>query len=252
MKKLSIALFLFSFLFFGICIFFSSPYRELRPYFLYNLINSSGREIKKLRNNDKAVVMIQGNEKTASFYMDQRLVTIGEYKLTAPSAGQSHHYRDVYTKYLDYFWYRELPVSFVTWNEAHRYCQALGGDLPDERQWELAADSSSQGLDYAWGNDFPSISRANLDGYYQSQIPSGWLPEGASESGILDLNGNVREWILDDNPDNPDEKSLKGAAFQDSFSSGKNDSVFFHDPASSGFNRGFRCVYPADAPDIFQ
>lgn len=236
---------LLSILFFGICVFKSSPYRELRPYFLFNFLQRN--DSSSLKENNKAIIFIEGSDKTEPFYIDQREVTIEEYKkATAPNAKQYSHYRNNYTKYLDNIWYKELPVSFVSWTEARQYCIALGGDLPTEEQWRLAADGGKNDPVYAWGNDFPSLSRANFDGYYQSQIPAGWLPKGASASGVLDLNGNVREWILDDNPSNNEEKTLKGAAFQDSFSDGKNESAFYHDPASSGFNRGFRCAYPAD------
>ena len=243
-KKLFLCLFLVSIAFFGLCVFKSSPYRELRPYFLFQLLKTDKNKSAKLGSNNKTVIRIGSDD---AFYIDQRPVTIKEYRTsTAPDSPKTQHYRNNYTKYFDQFWYDDLPVSFVTWNEARQYCTALGGDLPTEEQWMLAADEDDSGDSYAWGNDFPSLSRANFDGYYQSQVPAGWLPKGASASGVLDLNGNVREWILNENPDNADEKSLKGAAFQDSFSDGKNEAAFYHDPTSSGFNRGFRCVYPAD------
>lgn len=133
-------------------------------------------------------------------------------------------------------------MSFATFEEARTYCQTYGGDLPTASQWRLAAGSG----DYAWGDQDPSLSRANLDGFYQWQTPAGWLPKGASADGLLDMTGNVREWILDNNPDNEAERGLKGGAFQDDFGAGESDFTFYHEPTSSGFNRGFRCVYPAE------
>ncbi len=240
-KYIVIPVFFISVVFFGLMVFVSSPYRELRPYLFF------GSKLKGIsENGNKTVngipsVLISGADEAEDFYIDQIPVTIGAYKnCTASGECKTHHYRDNYTQLYASGIYDIFPMTFVTFAEARTYCLSYGGDLPTEAQWLAAAGSSV----YAWGDRMPSLSRANIDGFYQSHTPAGWLPEGASPFGVLDLNGNVREWILDENPDNAAEISLKGGSFQDSFTSGKNESAFYHDPTSSGFNRGFRCVYP--------
>ncbi len=248
MKKFSVLLFIICLLFFIAAIFASSPYRELRPYRFF------GRTIPEklglnVRNVNGRLSTYIGDNQGNGFYIDQIPVTIYDYKKCIKEGYcQTHHYKNNYANYFNSALYNEFPVSFVTWHEAQTFCRAYGGDLPDMKQWELAAGSVYR-YDYAWGSDEPTISRANIDGFYQSQIPSGWLPLGASPYGILDLTGNVREWILDNNHSDDFGNGLKGGSYQDSFSIAKNETVFYHEPTSSGFNRGFRCVYPADIPE---
>ncbi len=230
----------------GLFFFFiiaSSPYRQLRPYEFFGkkIPDPAGQPAKFIEG--RKAVFIPGTQETGGFYIDQIPVTIGAYKdCCASGKCLSHHYRESYEKYWDTSLYEIFPVSFVTFSEARDFCKAAGGDLPTARQWESAA-GADQGYEYAWGNESPSISRANLDGYYQWLTPAGWLPAGASPYGVLDLNGNIREWILDQDPSDPEGQGLKGGSYQDSYSSCKNDYYFYHWPVSAGFNRGFRCVY---------
>lgn len=235
---------LFSIVVFAFFIFKSSPYRCLRPYFLFGkTVIPEGTSTKII--SGRTTILISGTEETASFYIDQIPVTVRDYRnCTISQTCIMHHYRDSYAKYWSNFIYRDFPVVFINWDEAREYCSAQGGDLPTEAQWNLAAGTNSR--KYAWGNEEPSIERVNADGLYQGLIPAGWLPKGASPEGVLDLNGNIREWILDANPDNPLEKGLKGGGFQDAYRNIENESIYYHEEYSPGFNRGFRCVYPAE------
>ena len=224
-------------------VFLSSPYRELRPYMIAGKKLPEKSVIPYIEDNKGIKVFIEGDEDTGSFYMDQIPVTIKQYKNCTKAGGcATQHYNGIYTKYFDSKYYGDCPVSFVTWDEAHDFCAFYGGDLPTMAQWEAAA-GAGYGYDYAWGNDMPTLSTANLDGYYQFLTPAGWLPRGASPYGILDMTGNVREWIIDDNHSEDFGRGLKGGSYQDAFSSAKNETVFYHQPTSSGFNRGVRCVY---------
>ena len=229
---------------FILMIFLSSPYRMLRPYEIFgkNLPEKSGQKTRII--NGRKAVLVKGDEFTDDFYIDQIPVSIGSYKnCTASGACKYQHYHDHYTKYWTSKWYEIFPVTFVTWMESQNYCQSAGGDLPTAHQWDLAAGSALN-YDYPWGRSLPTIANANIDGYYQFLTPAGWLPEGASPYGVLDMTGNVREWVLDEiYPDN-DNKLLKGGSDYDNFTNGKIESWFDHGPTSSGINRGFRCVYP--------
>ncbi|MBQ6510051.1 MAG: SUMF1/EgtB/PvdO family nonheme iron enzyme [Flexilinea sp.] len=241
MKK--IFLFLFFLISLGIfagLIFLSSPYRELRPYSVFGSKIRKDKNVPAKSADGQTLVLISGIEGVEDFYIGQIPITVGAYKdCTATGGCLTHHFRDSYTHYYESDIYDIFPMTFVTFDEARAYCLAYGGDLPTEAQWEAAAGPGV----YAWGDRNPTLSRANLDGFYQSHTPAGWLPEGASPFGVLDMTGNVREWVLDENPENPSEIALKGGGFQDPFNSGKNASAFYHDPTSSGFNRGFRCVF---------
>ena len=228
----------FSFLFLLYAAVKTSPYRLLRPYALIGktLPEKLGAETKTIAG--RKAVLIPGNEETDAFFIDQIPVTVSDYQKCVKSGGcAAAHYRNEFSKYTKNPLYGIFPVTFVTWNEARNYCVLRGGDLPTEKQWEAAAGDG----DYAWGSSYPSIAKANIDGWYQSQTPAGWLPSGASPYGILDMNGNVREWVLDENENG--EKGLKGGGFQDTWTAARSESVYYHAPESSGFNRGFRCAY---------
>ena len=245
MKKLQSLLILsFAVFLFLAMVFLSSPYRELRPYkFFGKKIAEKNEYITQIVNN-RIIVFIPGNDVIPGFYIDQIPVTINDYKKCIDDClCETQHYRDDYTKIWNQKIYGSFPVTFITWMEAQNYCQAYGGDLPASLQWELAAGYGLQ-YHYPWNNSLPSLSKANLDGFYQWLTPAGWLPEGASPYGVLDMTGNVREWMLDEVYDYNDNKMLKGGGANDSFSDGRIEAFFDHAPTSSGFNRGFRCVYP--------
>lgn len=244
MKRITFFLASVAFVIFFAMIFLSSPYRELRPYGFFGKNITEKLDIPTRIVNGGIKIFVPGNDVIPGFYIDQIPVTVNDYK-NCINVGlcETQHYHDSYLKFWKQKIYGSFPVTFVTWMEAQNYCHAYGGDLPSSHQWELAAGYGFQ-YHYPWNNTLPSLSKANLDGYYQWLTPAGWLPEGASPYGVLDMSGNVREWMLDEVFEYNDNKMLKGGGANDSFSDGRIESSFDHAPTSSGFNRGFRCVYP--------
>lgn len=104
------------------------------------------------------------------------------------------------------------PVNCITYEEAQEYCRAQGGDLPTEAQWIRAAQGEDRRY-YAWGNSAPDCSHANydVDGPSveepnglgcdaETDFPYTWAvgsaPAGASPYGLLDMTGNVDEYVL--------------------------------------------------------
>ena len=88
------------------------------------------------------------------------------------------------------------PINCVDWNQARTYCQAQGGDLPTEAQWELAA-TGGDSREYPWGNATPG-ARACWSGVSArgTTCPVGVFPSGRSPFGAEDMAGNVWEWVL--------------------------------------------------------
>jgi formylglycine-generating enzyme required for sulfatase activity len=93
---------------------------------------------------------------------------------------------------------KTLAAAGVPWSTARDYCRSLGGSLPTEEQWELAARGS--GLNkFPGGNVAPDFSR--LQAFKgESAKPTSVMTndqdrtDGAAEKAIYDLAGNVQEW----------------------------------------------------------
>jgi len=64
--------------------------------------------------------------------------------------------------------------------------------LPTEEEWEFAARNGSRDSLFPWGNSWED-GRANINGK-DSPTDVGSFPQGATQSGVHDMIGNVWEW----------------------------------------------------------
>jgi formylglycine-generating enzyme len=95
----------------------------------------------------------------------------------------------------------EQPVVGVSWFEAKKYCEWLGGisggkyRLPSEAEWERAARGGVDGKVFPWGDD-PPESLPN----YSERWKTGPEPVGCSAPNgyeLYDICQNVHEWCSD-------------------------------------------------------
>ena len=138
----------------------------------------------------------------STFFLDRTEVTVESYErcvaagVCAPGALAPEDPR---------FTRPDLPMTQVRWDDAAAFCAWAGGRLPTEAEWEYAARGAEDrefpwGMLYnshlanhgAWADDSTDAS----DGFV-GLAPVGSFPDGATPHGLLDMAGNVAEWVAD-------------------------------------------------------
>jgi eukaryotic-like serine/threonine-protein kinase len=91
--------------------------------------------------------------------------------------------------------YAEHPVVWISRSQASSYCSWVGRRLPTEAEWEKAA-RGTDGRTYPWGEGL-SCQRANYRDCVGDTTPVGSYQIGSSPWGVMDMAGNVWEWVAD-------------------------------------------------------
>jgi len=142
-----------------------------------------------------------------SFWLDKTEVTNAMYLLCFQNGGckqlphlgkQSVFKSETRTEYFKNPEYNDYPVIYVTWADAAAYCTWAGRRLPTEAEWEYAARGPLPSLNtFPWGDQKPDNSYANFNYFAGDTMRVGSFPAGASPFGVLDMAGNVAEWVAD-------------------------------------------------------
>jgi formylglycine-generating enzyme required for sulfatase activity len=147
---------------------------------------------------------------THAFYIDRTEVTIDAYRACRDKGACTPRIVHL-KKNVPGAWgcnldseHGSYPANCVDRKQAMAYCAYANKRLPTEAEWEYAARGADE-REYPWGSGAPkSCNVAVLSGMTGScgdrhgTSPVGSAPDGASPFGVLDMGGNVWEWVADD------------------------------------------------------
>jgi formylglycine-generating enzyme required for sulfatase activity len=211
-----------------------------------------------------------------SFFIDRLEVSVADYR--ACSEGGGCNADDLigfkldggaFTPSAKCNWGRpdrnDHPLNCVTHAQALAYCEQRGGRLPTEAEWEKAARGTDRRR-FPWAGE-PTCSRAVMGGPRMggcgkdSTWPVGSMPRGKSPFGVLNMAGNVREWVSDwydaeyyrggptRDPAGPDQgtrRSQRGGNWANAVGRFMRTSARFSSmPDSRSVHVGFRCARSA-------
>ncbi len=137
------------------------------------MIKIPGGEFKS--GPDKKISSVKG------FYMDKYEVSFHEFKefdktLEIPKGKGDY------------------PVAEISYFEAEAYCKSIGRRLPTKIEWERAASGDGD-RKYPWGNEF-DVKKANTaESKRGGTVPINSYKSGQSPYGVMNMSGNVIEWV---------------------------------------------------------
>jgi formylglycine-generating enzyme required for sulfatase activity len=151
-----------------------------------------------------------------------------------------------------------LPVTWVSLEDARAYAAWAGKRLPHEWEWQYAAQGTD-GREYPWGNDW---NPANVPGVDSGRMEAAAAdvhahPSGASPFGVQDLVGNVWQWTDEWTDDHTRAAILRGGShyqpqgsswyFPQAYKLSQHGKYLLMAPSlDRSASIGFRCV--VDAP----
>jgi hypothetical protein len=151
--------------------------------------------------------------------------------------------------------YASYPADNVSWFDATAFCRwlsrrlALDMRLPDEWEWQWAAQSARAEFAYPWGREWKDGLANTSETGIGRTTAVGMYPGGRSRKGIYDLAGNVWEWCRNEYDDprktqagGDESRVLRGGSWLSSQDYARADSRGSAPPGVRDDGDGFRVV----------
>lgn len=212
------------------------------------------------------------------YRLGQTEVTVGAYKAFTQATSRPMPPEPLFLdRPLNVGWRDEtMPIVNVSWEEAQAFCEWIGGRLPTEAEWELAARAGTKTAQYddlprmAWyaSNSGTAILDAehlweqDRDNYVRRLFANdnrfhavGQMRPNAF--GLYDMLGNVWEWTHDSydanyyrespsvdprGPSSGDQHAIRGGSWSFHPTELRVSARGHNRPDNRGANRGFRCT----------
>lgn len=126
----------------------------------------------------------------------QHTVTVSGFRITETEITQAQYEQVMGTNPSHFEGCQDCPVEEVTWHDAKTFCEAVGGRLPSEAEWEYAARAGTTLSFYCGLQTTCLVDIA----WYSENSDSTTHPVGektANAFGLYDMLGNVSEWTED-------------------------------------------------------
>ncbi len=143
----------------------------------------------------------------SEYWIGKYPVTVNQYKGFMDGGGYEE---EKYWKFGGFGEYKEpenwqeqlghptRPVVSVSWYEAKAYAEWAGKRLATEAEWERAARGPGEEYrKWPWGDKEPDKETMNYGGNVGHATPVEIFPESISPEGVIDMAGNVWEWVED-------------------------------------------------------